>query len=322
MISNASLKTIGDKLKAAETILIFPHLNADGDALGSSSALCRALRNMGKEAWILMEEEVPKYISFLDTEFCTQKQDCIEGPDVCICIDCSEESRFPQRREKYYSGKIKLCIDHHATSGAFGDLYYIDGDEAATAQLIYKLLMAMEAEIDAGIASSLYTGINTDTGSFRYSNTDPETHIITAELLKTGFDHVAVNVALYQNVSLNKMRLENKILNEMEVFADGKGVISFVTEEMVRQASAQMEDAEGVIDTMRNIEGVEIAAFIKERENAVKVSMRAKSTGRVDGIAMKFNGGGHAKAAGCTLDMSVADAKELIKKEIATYLEN
>lgn len=322
MIKNASLKTMGEMLISAESIIIFPHINADGDALGSSSALCRALRKMGKEAWILMEEEVPKYISFIDTEFCTQNQSCVQDPDVCICVDCSEESRFPARASKYNSAKTRLCVDHHATSGAFGDYYYIDGNEAATAQIIYKLLMAMEAEIDAGMASSLYTGINTDTGSFRYSNANPETHQITAELLKTGFDHVAVNVALYQNVSLKKMRLENKILDKMEVFADGKGAISFVTEEMVHQAGAQMEDSEGVIDTMRNIEGVEIAAFIKDRGDAVKVSMRAKSTGRVDGIAMKFNGGGHAKAAGCTLKMSVEEATELIKKEIATYLEN
>jgi phosphoesterase RecJ-like protein len=108
----------------------------------------------------------------------------------------------------------------------------------------------------------------------------------------------------------------------MEVFADGKGVISYVTDEMIAEAGADMEDAEGAIDTMRNIEGVEIAAFIKDRGEAVKVSMRAKSYGRVDGIAQKYNGGGHAKAAGCTLKMSVAEAKEIIKKEIATYLEN
>jgi len=322
MISNASLEKIGTLLSAAQSIIIFPHLNVDGDALGSSSALCRALRNMGKEAWILLEEDVPNYISFIDTEFCTQDHNCVQDPDVCICVDCSEESRFPQRVEKYNSGKVKLCVDHHATSGEFGDYYYIDGDEAATAQLIYKLLVAMNVEITSDMARSLYTGINTDTGSFRYSNANPQTHMITAELLKTGFDHVEVNVALYQNVSLKKIKLENKILDKMEIFADGKGVISYVTDEMVADAGADMEDAEGAIDTMRNIEGVEIAAFIKDRGEAVKVSMRAKSYGRVDGIAQKYNGGGHAKAAGCTLKMSVAEAKEIIKKEIATYLEN
>ena len=155
MISNASLETIGKMLSDAKSIIIFPHLNVDGDALGSSSALCRALRNMGKEAWILLEEEVPQYISFIDTEFCTQDTDCVQDPDVCICVDCSEESRFPKRVDKYYSGKVRLCVDHHATSGEFGDYYYIDGDEAATAQLIYKLLVAMNVEITADMARSL-----------------------------------------------------------------------------------------------------------------------------------------------------------------------
>lgn len=321
MINNASLKEIGELLNHAGSVLIFPHVNPDGDALGSCAALCRALRRKGKEAWILMDEEVPEYIRFMDAEFCTQDKECIAEPDICICVDCSEESRFPGRADEYKKGKKKLCVDHHATSGSFGDYYYIDGDEAATAQIIYKLLLEMEVEIDKELADSLYTGISTDTGNFQYSNTTWETHLIAAELLKTGMDHMPITVNLYQNVSLKKVQLESKILDKMEVFADGKAVISYVDNEMLEAASSVLDDAEGAIDTLRNIQGVELAAFLKEKGDAVKVSMRAKSYGRVDEIAMKFNGGGHAKAAGCTLHMSITEAKEAIKKEINNYLE-
>ena len=321
MISNVSLRKAGQLLNNAESVLIFPHVNPDGDALGSCAALCRVLRNSGKEAWILLDESVPKYLSFMDTEFCTCDHGCIAEPDICICVDCSEEKRFPDRAEKFNSGRTKLCLDHHATSGSFGDYYYIDGAEAATAQIIYKLLLEMGAQIDRNTAASLYTGISTDTGNFQYSNTTPETHMIAAELMKTGMDHVSITVALYQNVSLTKVRLEARILDKMEIFAGGKAVISYVDSSMLQEVSAKMEDSESAIDTLRNIEGVEIAAFLKEKGDAVKVSMRAKSAGRVDEIAVKFGGGGHAKAAGCTLEMSIAEATDAIKKEIISYLE-
>lgn len=321
MISNVSLRKAGQLLNNAESVLIFPHVNPDGDALGSCAALCRVLRNSGKEAWILLDESVPKYLSFMDTEFCTCDHGCIAEPDICICVDCSEEKRFPDRAEKFNSGRTKLCLDHHATSGSFGDYYYIDGAEAATAQIIYKLLLEMGAQIDRNTAASLYTGISTDTGNFQYSNTTPETHMIAAELMKTGMDHVSITVALYQNVSLTKVRLEARILDKMEIFAGGKAVISYVDSSMLQEVSAKMEDSESAIDTLRNIEGVEIAAFLKEKGDAVKVSMRAKSAGRVDEIAVKFGGGGHAKAAGCTMEMSIAEATDAIKKEIISYLE-
>ncbi|MGN0704765.1 MAG: bifunctional oligoribonuclease/PAP phosphatase NrnA [Lentihominibacter sp.] len=321
MISNVSLKKAGQLLSSAESVLIFPHINPDGDALGSCAALCRALRNKDKDAWILLEEDVPKYLSFMDTQYCTRDKGCISEPDVCICVDCSEEKRFPDRAEKYNSGRLKLCIDHHATSGSFGDYYYIDGSEAATAQIIYKLLLEMGTEIDKCIAESLYTGISTDTGNFQYSNTTPETHIIAAELMKTGMDHIGISVALYQNVSLSKVRLEAKILDRMEIFADGRAAVSYVDSRMLEEVSAKPDDAESAIDTLRNIEGVEIAAFLKERGSCVKVSMRAKTSGRVDEIALKFGGGGHAKAAGCTLEMSVSEAAAAVKREIINYLE-
>ena len=321
MISNASLKKISELLHDADSILIFPHVNPDGDALGSSAALCRALRQKQKTAWVLLEEEIPAYIRFMDTEFCTENFDCIADPDICICIDCSEESRFPERIDKFRSGRLRLCIDHHVTSGSFGDYYYIDGSEAATAQIIYKLLLEMEAEIDRSIAESLYVGISSDTGSFQYSNTTFESHQIAAELLKTGFDHIAVTVSLYQNISRKKVQLEGRILDKMEIVADGKAAVSYVTGEMLRSVSALLDDAEGMVDLLRNIEGVELAAFLKEKEDGIRVSMRAKSYGNVDQIARKFGGGGHAKAAGCTLRMSMQEAVAIMKREMTNYLE-
>lgn len=322
MINNVSLKEMAAFLLDAQSVLIFPHTGIDADALGSAAALCRGLRSLGKTAWVLTDEEIPRYISFMDTEYCTLDKAVIEAPDVCICVDCSEESRFPGLADKYREGKLQLCIDHHATGGSFGDYYYIDGAEAATSQLIHKLLPEMGITLDKAMSESLYAGISSDTGSFQYSNTSAETHSIAAELLETGIDHMKITVSLYQTVSLKKVQLESDILNRMEIVAGGRGAISCVTDEMLDQYGATLDDAEGAIDKLRNIEGVEVAAFLKEKGGTVKVSMRSKSLANVDRIAVKFGGGGHAKAAGCTLDLCMDDALALIKKEIKEYLNN
>lgn len=326
MKSNVTLKEMGALLEKVGSILIFPHIGIDGDALGASAALCLALRNLGKDAWVLLEEEVPAYISFLNTEFCTEDKTCIENPDVCICVDCGEESRIPKRMDKYNEGRIKMCLDHHLTGNGFeynglGDYYYTDSGEAAASQIIYKLIKTMAWEISVPIAEALYTGIVTDTGSFQYSNTTPETHMIAADLMALGADHMKTTVEVYQNVSLKKLMMQTKILETMEVFCGGKAVVAYVTQDMLDEVAASLEDTEDAINIIRNIEGVEIAAFLKEKDGSIKVSMRAKSYGRVDEIVAKFGGGGHMKAAGCTLNCSMRQAAETIKKEITVYLE-
>lgn len=319
MKSNASLKEIAGILKAAKTILIFTHINPDGDALGSAAALCRVLRKMGKTSWVLMDEDVPDYISFMDTEFVTRDKDCLKDHDVSICVDCGEYSRFPALADKFDDGKLKLCVDHHATGDGFGDYYYIDPSEAATCQLIYKLIKELDVEIDKTVAESLYTGINTDTGSFQYSNTTADTHTIAADLMTYGVDHTAINVKLYQTIPMTKIKIQSSILQRAEFLFGGKVAIGYVTGEMLDEAGAVLDDAEGTIDMLRNIEGVEIAAFLKEKGDAVKVSMRAKSYANVAEIVSVFGGGGHVKAAGCTLEMGMEEALGAIKKAIGEH---
>ncbi len=320
MKSNASLKELAGFLKAAETILIFTHTNPDGDALGSAAALCRVLRKMGKTSWILMDEEVPEYISFMDTEFVTRDKDCLKDHDVSICVDCGEYSRFPALADKFDEGELHLCVDHHATGDGFGDHYYIDPSEAATCQLIYKLIKELGSEfIDKTVAESIYTGINTDTGSFQYSNTTADTHAIASDLMTYGVDHTAINVKLYQTIPMTKLKIQASILQRAEFLFGGKVAVGYVTGQMLEEAGAVLDDAEGTIDMLRNIEGVEIAAFLKEKGEAVKVSMRAKSYANVAEIVSVFGGGGHVKAAGCTLEMGMDEALDAIKKAIGEH---
>lgn len=322
MKNNASLRTIGETLLEASSILVFPHISPDGDAMGASIALCRALRHQGKECWVTLEDRVPEYIDFLDQECCTRDLGLIPEPDAVICVDCSEENRIPRRLELFQKAKVRLCVDHHINSEGFGDLYYINEGVAAASELIYTMIRELAWELDETSATALYTGIVTDTGSFQYSNTTPETHIIAARLIADGVNVNDISVKLYQNVALTQARAESKILSNMEIFAGGKAVISYITAEELKAIEATSDDTENAIDRLRNLRGVEIAAFLKQRDDGIKVSLRAKTDGNVCDIARAFGGGGHKKAAGCTVEKDMDEVRDAIRDAVEKALED
>lgn len=322
MKQNHTIEEIAKQLLKAKSVILFPHIQMDGDALGSSAALCKALRDSGREAVILIEDDVPEYLRFLDRGYCTKDADKIKAPDVCMCVDCGEVARFPKRKEKFFEGKTTICLDHHTTSTPFADYNFIDGGTAATAELVYKVLLAMELGIDKEIGEAIFTGISTDTGNFQYSNATKESHLITAALYDAGIDHAQIAVKLYQNTRLEKLRITNKILDTLELFGNGKAALAYVSRDMLAQVGASMPETEGVVETLRNIMGVEIGVFVKEWEpNRIKVSMRAKTTGNVAEIAAAFGGGGHVKAAGCTLNTNLEDACARLKAAVEEKLK-
>lgn len=313
-VFNDSFEDMADVLKASESVLIFPHINGDGDAIGSSAALCKALRKLNKSAYVLVEDKIPDNLKFMDKEYFTEDFSVILNPDVCICVDCGETKRFPKRKRKFAGGKTTICIDHHGTSTGFCDYNHIDPGSAATGQLIYKLILAMGVELDKETGEAIFAAITTDTGNFQYSNTSKETHEIVAKLYEAGIDANAVSVELYERVSLKKINLEADILSRIRIYADGKLALGYVSEEMLRKHGAALEDAEGVVARLRSIDGVEIAAFVKEHgEESCRVSLRAKRVGDVSEIAEAFGGGGHVKAAGCTIHMNLEETIKAIK---------
>ncbi len=319
---NNTLESIGGILEAAESVYIFPHILMDGDAMGSAAALCRTLRSLGKKAYILLEDKVPDYLEFLGDGLCTYDRDLIDDPDVCLCIDCGEIGRFPERAETFGKGKTKVCIDHHSTSEPFTDYNYIDGSAAATGEIVYRLMKTMDWIVTKEIAEAIFAAITTDTGNFQYSNTTRESHEIVLALYDSGMDFNKVSVELYQNESMAKFKLESSIMETAQLVAGGLGVIAWVTSEMLDVCNARIEETEGVVGKLRSIKGVQIAMLIKENGNdCIKVAMRAKDRGDVAKISLKFGGGGHVKAAGCTIcGSSVAEVRETMTKEIAENL--
>lgn len=321
MKDNNTFREIGEKLLAADSVLVYPHVNMDGDALGSAVAVCRTLRNLGKTCWILIEDEIPRNLRFLDRGYCTSNQDIISRPDVSLCLDCGDISRFLKRKEKFLEGKLNICIDHHRTTVPFCQYNYVDPDAAATGQLVYYLLREMGTEIDGEIADAVFAAITTDTGNFQYSNTTKECHEITADLYEKGVNVRRVSQQVYESVRLERVMLHGKALSQLQIFAGGQAAMTVVTQSMLRETGAGMDETEGIVDKLRSIDGVEIAILVKEdAEDKIKLSLRAKSWANVAEIAEHLGGGGHTKAAGGTMKMTLAEALPLIRQEVEKAL--
>ena len=314
---NNTFKEIASVLDASRTILLYPHVSADGDALGSCTALCKALRMKGKECYILVEEELPLNLKFLDKGYCTDDQNIIEDVDVSFCVDCGDETRFPNRTEKFAQGKVSICLDHHRTTKDFCDYNYVVPEASATGELVFDLLQEMGTPADVEIGEALFAAITTDTGNFQYSNTTRKAFEIMTELLDWGVDTNKVSVQLYENIRLERKIIESMAFSTMNILADGKAAIAYVTQEMIEKSGALSEETENVIQQLRSIAGVEYAAFLKEKgENLVRLSLRAKTEGDVAVIAEKFGGGGHIKASGATLEMPIEEAVAAVTAEL------
>lgn len=276
-MKNNTFEEIGNIIKKANKILLYPHVNMDGDTLGSSAALCKALRNAGKECYVLIEDDIPENLKFLDKGYCTSDQNIFKKTDLSICIDCGDETRFMMRKEKFKQGKKSICIDHHRTTTPYCDYNYIDADSAATGELIYQLLLTMELPIDKEIGEAIFAALTTDTGNFKYSNTTKRTHEIAAALYDAGINSNDVCVEIYENVRIERILIENKVLGTLSTLCGGKVAVAYCTQEMLKETNAFMDETENVVQKLRSISGVEVAAFIKEvSADTVKVSLRSK----------------------------------------------
>ncbi len=314
---NNTYKEIARVLEGANSVLLYPHVSPDGDALGSCAALCRALRLKGKTCHVLVEEELPLNLAFLDNGYCTMEPNIIENVDVSFCVDCGDATRFPGRAEKFAEGKTSLCLDHHHTTTEFCDYNYVDPDASATGELVFDLLKEMGISQDKEIGEAIFAAITTDTGNFQYSNTTKRCFEIMTELFDWGVDTNKVSVALYENVRLERKIIESMAFSTLNILAEGKVAVAYVTQEMLEKSGALSEETENVIRQLRSIAGVEYAAFLKEKEEKkIRLSLRAKTTGDVAKIAEKFGGGGHIKAAGATLNMTMEEALEAVCKEL------
>jgi len=314
------LKDLIDLIHNANSIAIVTHTSADGDALGSSFGLAFALDALDKKVSVFLEEPVPKMLSFLPGQhFISEYRG--ERYDLCMCLDTSDMKRLGKCADIYSSANKKITIDHHTTNNMQADGLWIDERASATGEMIYKLVKALNVDITREIAINLYTAIITDTGGFRYSNTTPESHIITADLLSKDIPFADIVKKVFDTVSYSKMFLLKKTLQNLALYFDGKVAVSYLLYEDIKTADAQTDDFEGLVNVGRNLEGVEVSLFLREEQSGVfKGSLRANEYVDVAQIASIFSGGGHKRAAGFSVEGGLDESVGKILAEIEKVL--
>ena len=292
-----TITEVADYLNSHNNFDILTHAYPDGDTLGSGYALCLALQQIGKNARVITTN-IPKNFQFLTDG--VQKQDFLT--ETVVSTDVADEKLLGSNKEKY-AGKIDLCIDHHMTNKVEAELKYVDENAAANCENIYRLLLAMNIKITKQIANCLYTGISTDTGCFRHTNTTSDTLRTAAALMDIGCDTAYINKVMFETKSKAKVRLERAVYDTMLYCADGKCAIINTTLEMQKALNISDDELEGLASIPRQIEGVLIGIVMREKEGGVfKVSVRTNGNVNAAEFCQKFGGGGHSAAAGCSVN--------------------
>lgn len=319
-MTNNNYKEIASRLHSYSKILIFPHVNMDGDCLGSSAALCHVLRGFGKEAYVLADGVTPRNLDFLESGTVTRNYDVFDDYDLAVLVDCGSRSRIGERGIVFDRARERAVIDHHGVSENDTEFNFgiVESSSAATAELIYLIASEMGADITLPIAQCIFAAINTDTGSFQHSNTTARTHKIASELYEIpGFDGNKITQLLYNRRSLGAIQLEGRVVSDMQVYYDGKIILSSITQSLLAETNTEMNESDGIIQKLMSIDGVEIGCILKEiDENTVRASLRAKSFANVARVAQNYGGGGHIRAAGLTFEGTIGEAKAEISKAL------
>lgn len=308
MSKNCTLAETAKLLKEAGKMVIVSHISPDGDTLGSSLALAHALRMLGKEVMLNVDDDIPSVFSFLPGigEYMRFAPDDSVPADLLIVIDASSADRAGNAMNVVKARSV-LNIDHHKTNTHFADYLYLDSDAAATAEIIYSLLLELGTELNTEIATCVYEGLYTDTGSFKYSNTTSRTLSIASALLTYGVNPSLISDNM-EVKSRSQVEMLGKVLETLTFLRDGK--IAYV--EVAPELYDYNVDTDTFVSYPRYIEGVEVALLFKQvEENLTRVSFRSKQVD-VAKIALSFGGGGHQKASGCSIHAPLKEAESIV----------
>jgi bifunctional oligoribonuclease and PAP phosphatase NrnA len=308
-----------NQLLSSNHVLLASHTNPDGDAVGSTIAMGLLLAAIDKKITLYNESSIPVVYRFLPgVEIIENSINNANDFDTAIILDCSNLQRIGTAASMINDIPTIINIDHHISNSQFGSFQLIDTSASSTAEIIYRLIKKMGVAIDKTIATSIYTGILTDTGSFRFSNTNQAAFAICQEMVEKGVDPSDVAQHVYGRYSIGRIKLLNLALDSIEIFHNGKLSIMTVTQEMLSKTGTRTEDIDGLINYARRIEDVKIAALIHEKQNGshnlkgskpFHVSLRSDGTVDVAAFAAFFGGGGHATAAGFEAQSVLAEIK-------------
>ena len=321
----SDLDRVVDELRSTDRFLLTTHEGPDGDALGSLLAMHQVLGQLGKDSvMFLAAKEFPLAIEYrflpLEEVFHEAPADIVDR--TLVFLDCGNIDRMPVEflsRE----GARRINIDHHHDNTRFGDLNLVDTEASCTAEIVFEVAKRLGAEITPEIAQALYVGLITDTGKFMYENTRPAAHRMAAELIEAGVDVNDIYQRLYERVPLEKWRLTARALEKIERYDDGRFAVTYISAGDYADTGGGEVHTEGIIDFVRALEGVQVAAMIRDKtdggSSARKVSLRSNDVD-VSAIARAHGGGGHRRAAGFGSDMPYDALVEFLRAEVAAQL--
>ena len=299
-------------------LAIVAHLRPDGDAVGASLGLCRALRDAGRDAVCVGLGPVSDVYDFLEgLDAIVPAADFVPRPgDTLAVLDCGDPSRLREELRPLLAAMPVLCIDHHEINRVDAPLKCVDPHASSNCEILFELFAEMGVPIDADTAACIYTGVATDTGCFKYSNTTSKTLRIAAELLDLGVDAPAINKVMFDTKTKKKLLIEREAYNSLTYCAGDRCAIIAVTQDMMKKAGVNDDELEGLASIPRQIEGVEIGITMREKEpNVFKISVRANE--RLVNAAQfcaRFGGGGHAAAAGCRIKGTLAEVTAKLRE--------
>ena len=326
------MEKIIHQLKLSNNVFIASHINPDGDAVGSLTAMALFLDSLGKKTTMYNQSPIPAVYRFLPSvNRIISQTDIKKEWDTAVILDCGNIERIGHFASQIHAIPTIINIDHHVTNTGFGNFQYIDTSACSTAEIIYGIIKAMGVVITKDIATSIYTGILTDTGSFRFANTNRASFSICDEMIQKGVKPYDVAKHVYGTYSLGRMKLLNLALDSIEIVKNGKLSFMTLTRSMFKETGTQSEDIDGMINYAKRIEDVRIAVLIQENlvqenqdkiinksaESLFHVSLRSDGSVDVADLASCFGGGGHQQAAGFSSDMPLSE----IKGHIIKWLE-
>lgn len=319
MKANDSLETIWEQIQAAQTIVLAGHTNPDGDAIGACLALGGALEKSGKQVAVILEDYAEKYRMIPNAHLLRTAEE-VGTPDLFLALDCGDAARLGAAEAVFQRAKHTVDLDHHASNPLYGEWNYVDAAASSTSEIVYRLLQG-RLPLTAAEAAGLYAGLIYDTGGFRHSSTSPETMRIAGELMAYDIPFTAIYNRFFDSRSFTELKLMGKALDKAELLFGGKVVVSSLTAAEMAASGGNSKDVDAVINYLKGVQGAEVACFFYEKTaGEVKGSFRGNDGYDVCALAQKFGGGGHVKAAGCTLPAGMEEAMAAVLREVERML--
>jgi len=307
------------KIKKAQKIAIFNHINPDGDAFGSAFGLKLALAAMGKQTKVFLREgdaDCKEYKLLKGTEETGLE---IEDCDLKIAVDCADLQRMGCFAERFVGETI--AIDHHVTHKNFAKTTVVVADAPATGEIIFDLVKALGVEINYDIAYNLYMAIVCDTGNFKFSSTTPKTHFAAAELMKTGIDFADMTKQLFDTKTVEYLNMYKKGIERLELYHENQIAVLGFSDTDFAEAGISEADADAIVNLPNSILGVDVGVYIRSRGEGFKVSLRSNGKINVAEIAAGFGGGGHECASGFSMNLPMDEVKKTVVEKIAKTMD-